>query len=220
MEYKSERASTCSPRACSGDRYWAVPTTAFVCVIVACESVIARAIPKSMTFTLPSFVNMMLPGLISRCTKCCEWEYSSAPNTPDTMATASLIGTGVPSASSSLTVCPSTYSITMYGTEIARPSGPVSISSPVSYTATIFAWFKEAADCASRLKRAWNTESRARSERSILIATTRDRRVSKPRWTSAIPPRPISERTSYLPARRRPMESAMSEPPSWWGARH
>ena len=109
-----------------------MPTTAFVCVIVACESLSARAIPKSITFTLPSAVSMMLPGLMSRWTRCCEWEYSRADSTPDTMETASLMGTGVPSERRSLTVCPSTYSMTMYGTEMPRPSGPSTISSPVS----------------------------------------------------------------------------------------
>ena len=58
--------STTSPLACSGDRYWAVPTTEFVCVIVAAESAMARAIPKSITLILPSGVIMTLPGLMSR----------------------------------------------------------------------------------------------------------------------------------------------------------
>jgi serine/threonine protein kinase len=38
-------------RACSGDRYWAVPMTAAVWVMVAEVSATARAIPKSMTLT-------------------------------------------------------------------------------------------------------------------------------------------------------------------------
>ena len=62
----SERASTVSPRACSGDRYWAVPITAAVCVIALEESAIARAMPKSMTLTWPDGVNMTLAGLMSR----------------------------------------------------------------------------------------------------------------------------------------------------------
>lgn len=36
VEYRSERWSTTSPRACSGERYCAVPTTELVCVMVAC----------------------------------------------------------------------------------------------------------------------------------------------------------------------------------------
>ncbi len=52
-EYRSLRESTRSPRACSGDRYWAVPMTWAVWVMVACASLIARAMPKSMTLTSP-----------------------------------------------------------------------------------------------------------------------------------------------------------------------
>ena len=65
-EYRSERLSTFSPRACSGLRYWAVPITAAVCVIVAEVSATARAIPKSITFTVPDGVSITLAGLMSR----------------------------------------------------------------------------------------------------------------------------------------------------------
>ena len=58
--------SAASPVACSGERYCAVPTTFQVLVIVAPMSSIARAIPKSITFTSPESVNIMFPGLISR----------------------------------------------------------------------------------------------------------------------------------------------------------
>ena len=74
----SERASTSWPRACSGERYWAVPITAWVAVIALVASAIARAIPKSITFTMPASLIMMLPGLMSRCTIPARWEYSSA----------------------------------------------------------------------------------------------------------------------------------------------
>ena len=62
----SLRESTVSPRACSGDRYWAVPMTAAVCVIVADVSATARAMPKSITLTVPCGVTMTLAGLMSR----------------------------------------------------------------------------------------------------------------------------------------------------------
>ena len=65
-EYRSDFAPTCSPRACSGLRYCAVPTTPWFCVIVADESSIALAIPKSMTLTVPWSLIIMFPGLISR----------------------------------------------------------------------------------------------------------------------------------------------------------
>ena len=53
--------------------------------------------PKSMTLTLPSDVSMMLPGLMSRCTRWFACEYWRADRTPDTISMASLIGTAVPS---------------------------------------------------------------------------------------------------------------------------
>ena len=64
----SLRESTVSPRACSGDRYCAVPITAAVCVIVADVSATARAMPKSITLTVPPGVSMTLAGLMSRWT--------------------------------------------------------------------------------------------------------------------------------------------------------
>ena len=113
MEYRSLRVSTISPRACSGERYWAVPTTACCWVTVAAESSMARAIPKSMTFTMPVEVSIMFPGLMSRWTIPARWEYSNASRTPVTISTASEMGTASPSPRSSRTVCPSTYSMTM-----------------------------------------------------------------------------------------------------------
>ena len=80
---------------------------------MAVESSIARAMPKSITFTAPVEVSMMLPGLMSRWTIPARWEYSRASSTPVTISTASEIGTASPSPSSSRTVCPSTYSMTM-----------------------------------------------------------------------------------------------------------
>ena len=90
-----------------------MPTTACVWVTVAEESSMARAMPKSMTFTAPVEVSMMFPGLMSRCTMPARWEYSRASSTPVVISTASGIGTASPSPRSSRTVCPSTYSITM-----------------------------------------------------------------------------------------------------------
>ena len=60
------RASTISPLACSGEKYDAVPRIAVVCATVVEESEMALAMPKSMTFTWPLRVIMMLPGLMSR----------------------------------------------------------------------------------------------------------------------------------------------------------
>ena len=74
VEYRSERASTTSPRACSGDRYWAVPMTADVEVTVWPSEARARAMPKSMTLTSPAGVSITFAGLMSRCTMPCRWE--------------------------------------------------------------------------------------------------------------------------------------------------
>ena len=184
VEYTSERASTFSPRACSGDRYCAVPITAAVWVTVAALSATARAMPKSITLTAPARVIMTFPGFTSRCTMPLRWEKSSAAQTSATISIARR-GISRPSAlSTSRRVRPSTYSMTMYGWE---PLWPMT-SSPVSYTATIAGWFSEAAACASRRNRAWNDGSRARSARSTLTATSLPSRTSRPRCTSAIPP--------------------------------
>ena len=69
----SLRASTVSPRACSGERYWAVPITAAVWVMVADVSATARAMPKSITLTSPVGVSITLAGLMSRCTMPALW---------------------------------------------------------------------------------------------------------------------------------------------------
>src|SRR5262249_24027356 len=77
------------------------------------------------------------------------------------------------------------------------------MSSPVSYTATIEGWLSEAADCASRRNLAWKVASLARSSRSVFTATTRSRRMSRARNTSAMPPRPTMPSSSYRPPRSR-----------------
>ena len=73
VEYRSLRASTRSPRACSGDRYCAVPITWAVWVIVAWASLTARAMPKSITLTSADRVSITFPGLMSRCTIPFRW---------------------------------------------------------------------------------------------------------------------------------------------------
>lgn len=50
-----------------------MPITCAVWVIVAAESAMARAMPKSMTLTSPLTVNMMLAGLMSRWTMPPRW---------------------------------------------------------------------------------------------------------------------------------------------------
>ena len=60
----SERWSSVSPRACSGDMYSMVPTMAPVWVMP--DSPSERASPKSMTTMRPFLSRMMFCGLRSR----------------------------------------------------------------------------------------------------------------------------------------------------------
>ncbi len=80
-EYRSERASTPRPSACSGDRYCGVPTTMPVCVIEVTPDCMARAMPKSITLTTPRLVIITLPGLMSRWTRPISWLVSRAAST-------------------------------------------------------------------------------------------------------------------------------------------
>ena len=179
-EYRSERASTSCPVACSGERYCAVPTTACVCVVLAEVSVRARAMPKSITFTWPSSETMMLAGLMSRCAMPREWAKPSAVSSPSSQPRAVDTLTS-PSPSRSFTVLPEMNSMTRNGHETSwsKPSG--SSCSPVSNTVTMFGWCRAAALRASWWKRAWNRGSRARSRRIILTAIVRSSRRSVPR---------------------------------------
>jgi hypothetical protein len=90
-----------------------VPITAAVDVIVAAESETARAMPKSITLTAPSGVIITFPGFTSRCTMPLRWLKSRAPQ----MSAASSMarcGSSRPSRrSTSRSVSPSTYSMTM-----------------------------------------------------------------------------------------------------------
>ena len=60
-----------APCACSGGRYRAVPTTAWVCPVWAEVSDSARAIPKSITLTAPDWETITLAGFTSRWTTPC-----------------------------------------------------------------------------------------------------------------------------------------------------
>ena len=78
-----------------------------------CPSPSARAMPKSMTFTAPARLIMMLAGFTSRWMMLCLWLKSSAAHTSaiTSMTRCWLIGPEVLTISRS--VCPSTYSMTM-----------------------------------------------------------------------------------------------------------
>ena len=70
------------------------------------------------------------------------------------------------------------------------------MSSPVSWTAMIEWWLSDAADWASLRKRSRKTWSLARSDRSVLTAMMRFSRRSRARYTSAMPPLPMTPSSS------------------------
>ena len=123
----SERLSTDLPRACSGERYCAVPITAEVCVCTEEESSTARAMPKSMTLTSPVLVTMMLAGLMSRWIMPASWLACSALATGPSRAAARWGARGPSSRMMSRRLRPVSRSITMKGT-----STPSTASAPVS----------------------------------------------------------------------------------------
>ncbi|SIL56328.1 Uncharacterised protein [Mycobacteroides abscessus subsp. abscessus] len=73
----------------------------------------ARAMPKSITFTAPVLLIMMLAGLTSRWMMPCWWLKLSAWHESAMTSMARRIGMGPSSLTMSRRVMPSTYSITM-----------------------------------------------------------------------------------------------------------
>lgn len=171
-EYRSDRASTPRPSACSGERYCGVPTTIPVCVIEVTPDCMARAMPKSITLTTPRFVIITLPGLMSRWTRPISWLISRAASTSVVIFRALSAGMAPYCAmswsSTEPSGRPSTYSMTMYGVVM-----PPSSSSPVSKTETMFVCVSFATAWASRRKRSRKACSRPSSVCSVLIATWR-----------------------------------------------
>ena len=84
------------------------------------ESLTARAMPKSMTFTAPSREIMMFAGFTSRWMMPFLCEKSSAPHTSAITPRARSRSIGPSILTMSRRVSPSTISITMYG---SVPSG-------------------------------------------------------------------------------------------------
>src|SRR5512132_3635065 len=148
--------------------------------------------PKSVTFTSPRGLSMMLPGLMSRWITPCAWAASSARHTSIAMSIARSGRMRPPPARISASVRPSTYSITMKWT----PS-----SEPVSNTETMCGCPMLAAACASRRNRITKPSSSANCGARTFTATVRPSTVSVPRKTLAMPPRPSSRSTRYRPPR-------------------
>ena len=89
-----------------------MPITAAVWV-TAWPSASARAMPKSITFTAPAWLIMMLAGLTSRWMIWCRWLKSSAAQTSAMISRTRCWVIGPDVLTISRSVCPSTYSITM-----------------------------------------------------------------------------------------------------------
>ena len=169
-EYRSERASSCAPRACSGDAYRAVPNTA-PAGSVQLASARARARPKSATRTMPCSSNRRFAGLMSRCSTPRACAYSSADATSRPTRAACETVRCVPWSSIARSEPPSSSSSTMNGTS----------SSPQSCTVTMCGWCSEAASWASARNRRRNAASSASAACSTLTATRRFSRVSSAR---------------------------------------
>ena len=68
--------------------------------------------PKSVTFTSPAWLMRMLDGLMSRCTMCRAWMYSSAFSTPYEILASTDSELQPPVFTMSCSDPPSMYSIT------------------------------------------------------------------------------------------------------------
>ncbi len=149
-----------------------------VCVIDVTPDSSARAMPKSMTLTLPLRSNMTLPGLMSRCTRPMSCEASSAFSTPTVTRRAASVGIApywpIASLIASRRPCPSISCMTMYG--VLEPSG--AMSSPLSYTVTMFGCSSRATAWASRRNRSLNESSRPSSLCMLFSATCRSSTLS------------------------------------------
>ena len=133
-----------SPAACSGDMYAGVPITTPVCVKSLSVSVeICFASPKSVTWAWPYESIKMFDGFKSRCKIPFRWAKWIASHTWIAIPHAWLISIG-PDNKMSLNGLPSINFILKYG----PPS-----ASPTSYTGTMPACVKPAADSASWRKR-------------------------------------------------------------------
>ncbi len=113
----SDADPTRSPRNCSGDMYAGVPTGTDVRVVASR----ALAIPKSMTIG-PSGPISTLPGLKSRCTIPAWWMAASAVSVEMASRSSAPPDRGPDVRTSSWSVSPATYSLTMYGRSSAIPA--------------------------------------------------------------------------------------------------
>ncbi len=142
---------------------------------------IARAMPKSATFTWPFEPIITLAGLTSRWARPASWANPSAAATSEAISADCLGVSCLLVFRISARFRPCTYSIAMKYVPSYLPQ---------SYTLTMFGWLRLAAAWASRRKRSTKFGSIANSGKRIFIATWRSSSRSRAKKTSAIPPRP------------------------------
>ena len=127
----SERKSSASPRACSGDMYPTVPSTTPTSVpaeaVGDCVSsplspvgAVSFASPKSRILAVPSFVTITFSGFRSRCTIPVSWALASPSAICVATASSFFSGSG-PAASSLRKVSPSTRSMAIHDVPSAEP---------------------------------------------------------------------------------------------------
>src|SRR5215469_10355494 len=167
-------------------------TPARVWPVAAC----ARASPKSHTLHCPSTVSSTFSGFTSRCTTPATWAAASPDKMASMIPRAASAGNRPRSRSRLRSVRPGTYSIARYR---------YCPSDPWSKTATMLGWDSRATDLASPMNLPTKSASRASSACITLSATCRSSRVSVARYTVAMPPCAMRERTRYRPSSTRPI---------------
>lgn len=188
--YRSHRASTRSPRHCSGAMYGGLPKIRPVTVQPAVASE-ECAMPKSQIFSRPPGSRKRLAGFKSRwiTLSSCAAASASAVCAARSSATA----TGIPPGARISAVrrsSPASSSMTMK----SRPS-----SWPTSCTTVMPGCWSRAPIVASRRKRATSSSFVAASS-STFTATARSSAVSRARHTSPMPPWPSRCSRRYRPA--------------------
>ena len=195
--YTSVRESVMPPVTCSGAMYATVPMIRPDRVFPAAACALAS--PKSTTLTRPSAVSSTFSGLTSRCTIPASCAADSPASVGSMTSSASLQGSQPRSRSRLRSVRPGTYSIDRYR------NCP---SEPWSKTCTMLGWDSRATDLASPMNLATKSASRASSACITLSATCRSSRVSVARYTVAMPPCAMRERTWYRRSSIRPISAS------------
>ena len=153
------------------------------------------AMPKSITTGSPSSIRT-LPGLRSRCTTSTAWMAASASPSPSPSRASPSPASGPRSETRWSSGGAGTYRVTTYG---------VSQSTSASSTSATRGLRTRVRVSTSRASRSRASGSPATCGRSTLTATARPC-ASRARWTTPMPPCPITWARRYRPSRR-PVET-------------